>query len=772
GPSEDTTYSTHAVTAPGDARTPIGVPVDGTTAHVLDGNLRPVVLGAVGELYLSGAGVTRGYHARPSLTSERYLPDPFSADGGRMYRTGDLVRWRPDGQLDYLGRADGQVKVRGHRVELGEVEEVLSRHPQINGAVVVAREDISGSLRLVAHVETAGGEIPADLTSHTRAWLPEFMVPSVFVGLEEFPLLPNGKIDRSALPDPELGANHTAYRAPAGPAEELVARIWGEVLDAAEVGADDDFFALGGHSLLATRLTHRLGEALGTRVPLHLVFEHPTLADLAAHLDRLGDARPPIPVAPRIPNPDGTVIFPATSGQKRLWLLCALDPQANLAYTLNGGARISGRLDAPALARAIEEVTRRHEVLRTTLREENGEVVQVVHPVWSGNPLPSAGTAGEASSDDPDASSAYDEAELLTDWRHSTVDLADGPLFRARIVRRAEDAHLLLLSLHHTIADGWTLTRLLDEIAAVYAALGEGRSLPPAPALQYGDFARMRAAEPMSEDDNGLVHWRERLAGAHALDLPTDRPRPARRTHNGAAIPVELSAEVVRGIARRTGTTPFVVVATAVTVVLGALSGGGDVTIGIPTSGRTHPDTAGILGFFTNTLPLRRTLDPRATLTETLRATHDALVEAHQHAETPFEEIVRHTALAADGQARSPLFQTMLALNEAPSRNLHLPGLTVSRLDIPPAGTQFDLSLHLEQGEDAITGYLTYNTDLYADSTARLFPERLASVVSAFAECPDGELAGVDVRSVGERERLGVLSVGGRLVGRVAGRVE
>ncbi|MEU5512764.1 condensation domain-containing protein, partial [Streptomyces fungicidicus] len=538
------------------------------------------------------------------------------------------------------------------------------------------------------------------------------------------------------------------------------ARVWSELLDVTGISADDDFFTLGGHSLLATRLTHRLGEALGTHVPLHLVFEHPTLTDLAAHLDRPGNARPPISVAPRIPNPDGTVIFPATSGQKRLWLLCALDPQANLAYTLNGGARITGRLDAPALARAIEEVARRHEVLRTTLREENGEVVQVVHPIWSGDPLPSAGTAAGASSDDPYASPECDEAGLLTAWRHSTVDLAEGPLFRAQIVRRAEDVHLLLLSLHHTIADSWTLTRLLDEIATAYAALDEGRPLPPVPTLQYGDFAHTRAAEPRSEDDNGLVHWREQLAGVHPLDLPTDHPRPARRTHNGAAVPVELSAGAIGRIARRTGTTPFVVVATAVTVVLGALSGSDDVTIGIPTSGRTHPDTASILGFFTNTLPLRRTLDPRATLAETLRATHEALAKAHEHSETPFEEIVRHTALAADGQGRSPLFQTMLALNEAPSRNLHLAGLTVSRLDIPPAGTQFDLSLHLEQGEDAITGYLTYNTDLYADSTARFFTERLTSVVSALVGCPDAELAEVDVRSVGECERVGVLSAG------------
>jgi hypothetical protein len=243
-------------------------------------------LGAVGELYLAGAGVTRGYHARPALTAERYLPDPFSADGGRMYRTGDLVRWRPDGQLDYLGRADGQVKIRGHRVELGEVEEVLRRHPRVSEAVVVAREDATGSLRLVAYIvaHEPDGEVPSDLASHTRAWLPDFMAPSVFVALEEFPLLPNGKIDRSALPDPEPDAGRAPFRPPSGPAEELIARVWSELLDVTGISADDDFFALGGHSLLATRVVSRLTARTGADIPLQLVFEHSVLADLARRL--------------------------------------------------------------------------------------------------------------------------------------------------------------------------------------------------------------------------------------------------------------------------------------------------------------------------------------------------------------------------------------------------------------------------------------------------------------------------------------------------------
>jgi amino acid adenylation domain-containing protein len=736
GPSEDTTYSTHAVTDPSHDRTPIGTPVDGTSAHVLDTDLRPVPLGAVGELYLAGAGITRGYHARPALTAERYLPDPFG--NGRMYRTGDLVRWRTDGMLDYLGRADDQVKIRGHRIELGEIDTVLRAHPDVADAVVVAHEHPSGTAQLVAHVVPAGDGVDhAALAAHLREKLPAAYLPAAYVTLPELPLLPNGKIDRAALPTPRVtGREHAAPRTAT---ERLVASLWSELLGVSAVDVQDDFFALGGQSLLAARLAHRLGEELDAHVPLRLIFDHPTLTELAAALPSSTGVTP-LPIAPRTPNPDGTITLPASSGQKRLWLLCALDPVANLAYHLNGGARIRGPLDAGLLAAALREVVRRHEVLRTTLREENGDIVQVVHPTWRWDPAPE---------------DAPDEDDLVARWRDSATDLADGPLFRARVVRVSDDEHLLLLSLHHAVADGWSLTVLLREIATAYRALLDGTPLPRDPAVQYGDVAHWQSTLP--EDEAGLAHWREQLAGALPLALPTDHPRPARPTHRGAAVPVTLPGDAVRELAATASTTEFAVIATAVTVLLAVLSGRHDVTIGIPTSGRTRPDTADVLGFFVNTLPLRTITSPDSTLADVLRATHGTLADAHRHADTPFDRLVRELGGRQD-QSRSPLFQVMLSLNETPPEPLDLPGLDITRLAMPPAETQFDLSIHLERSGDTITGHLTHRTDLYADATARLLADRLAVLVSLMATDPGTTLADLDVTGPAERARRAELT--------------
>jgi amino acid adenylation domain-containing protein len=739
GPSEDTTYSTHAVTDPAHERTPIGEPVDGTSAYVLDPSLRPVPLGAVGELYLAGAGITRGYHARPGLTAERYLPDPFGR--GRMYRTGDLVRWRPDGLLDYLGRRDNQVKIRGHRIELGEVETALRTHPDVTDAVVVARDHASGTAELVAYVVAADGAGPAhqEVAGHLRDQLPGAYLPTAYVTLPELPLLPNGKIDRSALPAPAgTGRTHTGPRTAA---ERLVAGLWRELLGLSTVDVGDDFFASGGQSLLATRLAHRLGAELGAHVPLRLVFDHPTVAELAAALPV--DAHvTALPIAPRQPNPDGTVTLPASSGQKRLWLLCTLDPAANLAYHLNGGARIRGPLHADALAATLHEVARRHEVLRTTLREENGDIVQIVHPAWQWDPA-------------PEDAAGLDQDDLIARWRHTTTDLAGGPLFRARVIRISDDEHVLLLSLHHAIADGWSLTVLLTEIATVYRALTGGTPLPPGPAVQYGDVAHWQRTLPPDED--GLAYWRERLAGALPLALPTDHPRPAQPGHRGAAVPVTLPGAAVRRLATASGTTEFAVLATAVTVLLAVLSGRHDVTIGIPTSGRTRADTADVLGFFVNSLPLRTTTTPATTLDDALRGIHDALAAAHRHAGVPFDQLVRHLAAGQD-QSQSPLFQVMLSLNETPPGSLDLPGLRVTRLPMPPAETQFDLSLHLERSGDAVTGHLTYRTDLYAAETARLLVDRLAHLVSLMADAPGTPLACLDVTTPAERARRAQLT--------------
>ncbi|HEX6340862.1 amino acid adenylation domain-containing protein, partial [Umezawaea sp.] len=709
GPSEDTTYSTHATTDPHHHRTPIGRPVDGTRAHVLDTSLRPVPVGSVGELYLEGLGITRGYHDRPALTAERYLPNPHGP--GRLYRTGDLARWRTDGHLDYLGRTDDQVKIRGHRIEPGEIETVLKAHPTVTDAVVTTTGE-----RLVAHV--VGPVDLDDLVAHARTSLPDHMVPTHVVPLDELPLTPNGKIDRKALPAPVITGDDRV--GPRTPAERIVADLWRELLDVPSAGVHDNFFSVGGHSILATRLAHRLTAVLGAAIPLRLVFDHPTIAELAANLPAHGTLTP-IPTVPRTPAEDGTVTLPASAGQQRLWFLCRLDPTANLAYHITGSARIDGPLDVPALHAALRATAQRHEALRTTLREVDGEVVQVVHPTWEPG------------------------------WTSGAVDLERGPLFRARVRRTGPEEHVLDLSVHHAVADGWSLTVLLREIADRYRA-PEADAPPP---VQYGDVVRWQRGTATAD----LDHWADVLAGAAPLDLPTDRPRPAHQTHNGAAVPVVLPGATVDRLARTTDTTAFTVVTTALTVLLAKLAGQHDVTIGIPVSGRTHPDTTDVIGFLVNSLPLRRRTTAGTTLAEALRDTHADLAETHSRSDTPFELLVQHLRPERE-RGRSPLFQVMLALNVEPPNTLDIPGLRFTRIDEPPAGTQFDLSLHLEQTPNAVSGHLTYNTDLFDGSTARLLAERLSGVVEVLATAPETTLAELDVRTDAERALLTALDTG------------
>ncbi|WP_329793961.1 amino acid adenylation domain-containing protein [Lentzea sp. DG1S-22] len=734
GPSEDTTYSTHAITKPQDRRTPIGVPLPGTTAHILDSALRPLPLGAIGELYLAGHGITRGYHDQPHLTADRYLPDPH-LPSQRLYRTGDLARWRTDGQLDYHGRTDNQTKIRGHRIEPGEIETTLHQHPGVTDTAVALHHQ-GDHPQLVAYITADRATSAADVTAWLRTRLPEHLVPHHVVQLDRLPRTPNGKIDRNALPRPTSGGRKTP---PTTPDEVLVARIWRDLLEQEQVGTEDNFFTLGGHSLLATRLVHQLAAELGTDVPLRLVFDHPTLGELARHLPRQ-DGIAPIPRAPRAEHEDGTVTVPASTGQQRLWFLCGLDPDANLAYHITGAARIVGELDEEALRGALRAVALRHEALRTTLRLVDGELVQVVHPSWEEQP-----TSTESTVD-----------AVVAEWARSTTDLDRGPLFRARVVRRGEREHVLLVSLHHAIADGWSVNLLLREIAECYTALAAGREpLPPAE-VQYGDVAAWEQATADDEDD--LAYWDEKLSGATALDLPTDKPRPAHQSHRGAALPLSLPVSPVEQLARSTGTTPFAVLATALAIVLGKASGQDDVTIGITTARRSHPDTRGVVGFLANSLPLRLATGGRRTLAEALADTHHALGEAHSH-DVPFERLVQRVRPERD-QSRAPLFQVMLALDAEPPRHLDIPGLEFERCDLPPSGTQFDLSLHLEQRTDHIGGSLTYNTDLFEEPTARLIADRIALVVHRMTTAPDDVVADLDVRTDAERARLAELSTG------------
>ncbi|TLP54071.1 non-ribosomal peptide synthetase, partial [Microbispora triticiradicis] len=821
GPTEDTTYSTHAVTDPGAERTPLGRALPGSRVHLLDGDLRPVPLGAIGEVYLSGSGVTRGYHQRPGLTAERYLPLPGShgdddgdalpddahGEGGRLYRTGDLARWRPsttaDGGveffLDYHGRVDHQVKLRGFRIEPGEVEHALLQHPAVSEAVVTVHGD-----HLIAHIATRllghlhhddphhhgdggrgdhanhsdyvgthdvhgdrwdqehGGRpaVAADhgdlalcdadceqiLLRYLRGCLPQHLVPARIVVMEALPRTPNGKIDRKALPQPSLTTAGAGEVEPPGTeAQRLVAGLFAGLLGRPVTNIHEDFFSLGGHSLLATRLVHRLSEALGVVVPLRLVFDHPTVAGLAERLPGVGAGE--VVAIPVGRHPAGDHVHPATANQQRLWFLCHLHPDTNLAYHITGAATVRGPLDRDVLRTALADTARRHESLRTTLRMVEGELVQVVHEEWDW---------------EPPLTAVPDLAETLEQWRTSTVDLEQGPLFRARVVRVSDDEHVLLLSLHHVIADGWSLTVLFREIADHYQAARTGEPRAQGAPLQYGDYAQWKLDTPA--DDSELGFWREYLAGAQTLDLPTDKPRPPYQTHRGDAVPLSLPAQTVERLARESGTTTFTVITTALTLLLAKLAGQDDVTIGIPSSGRTHPGTAEMIGFLANSLPLRSVTRPGMTLAEALSATHANLLEVQLHSDTPFERIVQHVRPERDF-SRSPFFQVMLALDSAPQRTLELPGLRFTRVDMAPAGTQFELSVHLEQSVEGLGGFLTYNTDLFDARSACLLAERLTVVVEALAADPGARVMDLDVRTAGEKTVLGALGDGGPLTG-------
>ncbi|HEX5872667.1 MAG TPA: amino acid adenylation domain-containing protein, partial [Longimicrobium sp.] len=598
GPTEVSVRSTAFQATDGTVLPPIGRPLGNVTHYVLDPAGQPVPVGVPGEIYVGGAGVTRGYLGRPALTAERYVPDPFAKrPGARMYRTGDKVRWRGDGMLDFVARMDGQVKVRGFRIELGEIEAVLRRHESVADCVVMVREDVPGDPRIVAYV--VGQARTEAARAHVRQSLPEYMVPSAFVFLDALPLNPNGKLDRKALPVPEYGAAEETYVAPRTPTEEVLAGIWAEVLGVERVGAEESFFEVGGHSLVATRVASRIRGVFGVELPLRAVFEQSVLSGLAAEIDRLrgtGAAADTDPIAPAAREGD----LPVTFAQERLWFVDALDPGSPV-YAIPFSYRITGDLDHDALRRALAELVRRHEPLRTTLPAVDGVPVQRIAPAPAELDLPVADLRHL-----PEDERRAEAGRLAAEASRHRFDLAAGPLFRASLVRVDDAEHHLLVNLHHAIGDGWSLGVLLEELSALYAAFSRGEPSPlPEPALQYADYAvwqRERLSGAALERQ--VEFWRRALDGAPALlELPTDRPRPPVESHRGATehlvVPPGLAAEV-NALARREGATLFMVLLAALDVVLGRLAGQEDVVVGTPIAGRTRAETDRMVGLFLN----------------------------------------------------------------------------------------------------------------------------------------------------------------------------
>ncbi len=758
GPTETTVCATMTGPLAGDGDPGIGGPIANTRVFVLDQWLSPVPAGVTGELYVTGAGLARGYLGRAALTGERFVACPFGSGGDRMYRTGDLARWTQAGELVYCGRTDDQVKIRGFRVEPGEVEAVLAAHPEVAQAVVTVREDAAGDKRLAAYlvpvdVDAEAGGLAGRVREHAARRLPEHMVPSAVVVLDSLPLTSSGKVDRRALPAPDYAAAEAGQGwGPQTVAEEIMCGLFAEILGLDRVGADDDFFALGGHSLLAVRLVSRIRLVLGVEMPVRALFGASTPAALAGWLGTAGPARLALARRPR----PGRV--PLSFAQQRLWFIAQLEG-ASSVYNTPVAVRLEGDLDAGTLEAALGDVIARHEVLRTVFPAVNGEPCQQVIEV------------GELGWELPVTEVAEDElAGAVAAVAGQAFDLTAEIPVRARLLAVAAGIHVLVVVMHHVATDGWSTGLLARDISVAYTARVQGQA-PGWPALpvQYADYAIWQRELLGAEDDPGsllsgqVAWWRDALAGSPPeLALPADRPRPPVPGHGGRTVPLAVSAEVhaaLAALAREQGVTVFMVVQAALAVLLSKLGAGEDIPVGTGAAGRSDEALDDLVGFFVNTLVLRTDVSGDPEFTALLGRVREYWLGALDHQDVPFERLVE--VLAPERSlSRHPLFQVNLTVqNNAPAA-LTLPGLSAVAIPAGDPPARFDLNIALgevrnDQGQPAgLRGALTAAASLFDLATARVLSDRFARVLGAVAADPAVRLRQVQVLTGDERAQV------------------
>ncbi|MFK3983736.1 amino acid adenylation domain-containing protein, partial [Micromonospora sp. NPDC050397] len=750
GPTETTVWSTFAALRPGGVR--IGRPILNTRVFVLDAALRPVPVGVPGELYISGAGLARGYLDRPGLTAERFVANPYGGPGERMYRTGDLARWNADGQLEYLGRTDYQVKIRGFRIELGEIEAALASHPAVSQAAVIVREDQPGDKRLVGYIVLRSDLVGTDIRAHVAALLPDYMVPAAIVELDALPLSVNRKLDRRALPAPDYSAGTTS-RGPANAQEEILCALAAEVLGLSSVGVDDNFFELGGHSLLATRLVSRIRSVFGVDMPIRTLFNTPTVAGLAGRLTTTGTSRPPL--AP-VQRPD---LLPLSFAQQRLWFLGELEgPSAT--YNIPMAVRLTGPLDTDALHGALRDVLHRHEVLRTVLSTVDGQPHQQIT-----DPTDDLLTIIDAEQLPP-----TELTRLITETAQHRFDLAGEIPLRAHLFRTGPDEHVLVVVMHHIAGDGWSLGPLAHDVSTAYSARAAGDAPVWAPlSVQYADYTLWQrdllgdGSDPSSLLVEQLTYWRHALDGIpEELALPVDRPRPLVASHRGGTVDLDIDVEVHRAVvdlARARGVTVFMVMQAALSVLLHRLGAGDDIPIGSPVAGRTDEALDDLVGFFVNTLVLRSDLSGRPTFLDLLSQGRETALSAYAHQDVPFERLVEELS-PTRSMARHPLFQVMLTLQNNTRAELDLPGLTVATLPTGGTPAKFDLDLqlneHVEEGGKpaGLHGVIVYAADLFDHHTVAGIGERFVQVLRTVTAHPSVLVNRIDVLSPVERHRI------------------
>ncbi|NKY52404.1 non-ribosomal peptide synthetase [Nocardia vermiculata] len=765
GPTEATILATSsAEMVPGQPIT-IGTPIAGVGAFVLDSRLRPVPAGVVGELYLSGPALARGYLGRPGLTAERFVASPFGAEtgrpGARLYRTGDLVRrGESDGAIEYLGRSDFQVKIRGFRIELGEIDNALTAHPDIDFAATLGRTLPSGATALVSYVlpRPEATLDTASLDDFLAESLPGYMIPASIMTLDEIPLTPVGKLDRARLPEPTFAARE--FRAPSTPVEEIVAEVFAALLvpgdddNPGRVGADDDFFELGGNSLLAAQAAARIGSALDARVPVQLLFEASTVAALAEQVERHAGTGTAERLRP-MPRPER---IPLSYAQQRMWFLNRFDPAAAV-NNIPVAVRLTGRLDVEALRIAVRDLVERHEVLRTVYPELDGEGYQRVLPLSDPRAVPEI----------PLVEAAADEVPgLVADTVSGGFDVTSAPPVRLRVLRLSPDEHVLVCVIHHIAGDGFSMGPLTRDLMTAYLdrVHGDHPEWPPL-AVQYADYALWQRETLGNEDDPDSVlaaqidYWRRELAALpEQLELPADRPRPATASYHGANLDFEIAPDVhaaLNRLAHDNHSTLFMVVHAALAVLLSRLSGSRDIAIGTPVAGRGEAALDELIGMFVNTLVLRSDIDSAHSFEQVLEQVRGTDVAAFGHADVPFERLVEILDPARSA-GRHPLFQVMLTFQNLAHTELELPGLAVSGVDLDIELAKFDLQLAVAEKVDergvpqGISASFSYATDLFDAATVQDFTDRFIRILAAVAADAGAVVGDIDVLAPGERE--------------------
>ncbi|MBW4564792.1 MAG: amino acid adenylation domain-containing protein [Mojavia pulchra JT2-VF2] len=713
---------------------PIGRPIANTQIYILDKHLQPVPIGVSGELHIGGVGLARGYWNKPELTQEKFISSPFES-GHFLYKTGDLARYLPKGDIEYLGRIDHQVKLRGFRIEIGEIEAAIHQHPEIREVVVIVTEDRQDAKRLVAYVVPQSTDISVlELRNFLKAKLPDYMIPSAFVVLEEFPLTSNGKIDRRALPVPDtIQQSEENTSLILTPVQEILAGIWADILAIKQVRIHENFFELGGHSLLATRVISQIRKVFKVELPLRCLFESPTVAELAEEIENATKADLKVKVT-NIGHISRSGNIPLSYAQQRLWYLDQMQPN-NTAYNICNGVRVIGSLNIPALEQSLDEIIRRHEILRTNFISERGQPIQVIAPSLNLKlSIIDLSKLLDAEREQTAHNLAIQEAE-------KPFNLDTEPLLRITLLRLSETEYVLFFTMHHIISDGWSMGVLIKELVALYEAFSLGQPSPlPEILIQYADFAIWQHQWLQGEVlEQLLSYWQQQLQNLPTLKLATDYPRPITPTYQGSAQLFTFSptlSQQIKILSNQQGVTLFMTLQAAFATLMHYYSEQDDIVIGTDVANRNQGETEGLIGFFVNQLVLRTKFDGNPSFQEILERVREVTLDAYAHQDLPFDKLVE--AINPERNLHStPLFQVKLILQNTPTNALNISGLTFQTLETETKTATFDLLFDIRVTEHGLTGLLKYSTDLFAAKTIARMLKHFETILSQIVDKPN-----------------------------------